>query len=163
MSSSVEAITLVCSDGGEFKITVRAAKLSSLLNRLLAEDVCVSDDRKIEITGGVDSKTLVKVIEYCEKHAPTADSGASDSDAEELKKWDIEFMKMDVEDILFHIVMAANYLNIKGLSDLACQTVADLMKGMTVSQMRKIFHIENDFSSEEQEELRRQHPECFFD
>ncbi|KAK4267828.1 hypothetical protein QN277_024561 [Acacia crassicarpa] len=163
MSSYVEAITVVCSDGGEFKITVTAAKLSKLLNDSLAEDVCVPDDRKIEITGGVDSKTLEKVIEYCEKHAPTADSEASDSDGEELKKWDIEFMKMDVEDILFHILMAANYLNIKGLLDLACQTAADLMKGMTVSQIRKIFHIKNDFSSEEHEELRRQHPGCTFD
>ncbi|KAK4267824.1 hypothetical protein QN277_024557 [Acacia crassicarpa] len=159
MSSFVEPITVVSSDGGEFKITVSAAMLSKRLNGLLVEDVCVSDKCKVPITE-VHSKTLVKVIEYCEKHAP---SGASDSDAEELKIWDIEFMKVDVEDTLFDMLKAANYLNIKGLLDLACQTVADLMEGKTVSQIRKIFHIENDFSSEEQEQLRRQHPGCSFD
>ncbi|KAK4267825.1 hypothetical protein QN277_024558 [Acacia crassicarpa] len=162
MSSSVEAITVVSSDGGEFKITVSAVMLSKRLNELLVEDICVSDKCKVPITE-VDSKTLVKVIEYCEKHAPRANSEASDSDAEELEKWDIEFMKVDVEDTLFDMLKAANYLNIKGLLDLACQTVADLMEGKTVSQIRKIFHIENDFSSEEQEQLRRQHPGCSFD
>ncbi|KAK4267826.1 hypothetical protein QN277_024559 [Acacia crassicarpa] len=162
MSSSVEAITVLSSDGDEFKITVSAAKLSKPLNWML-EDVCFSDDCDEVPTIEVNSKTLVKVIEYCEKHAPRANSGASDSDAEELKKWDIEFMKMDVKDILFHILMAANYLHMEGLYDLACQTAADLMKGMTVSQIRKIFHIKNDFSSEEQEQLRRQHPGCSFD
>ncbi|KAI9081318.1 hypothetical protein K1719_036739 [Acacia pycnantha] len=161
MSSSVEAITVLSSDGDEFKITVSAARLSTLLNRML-EDVCVSDDCEGPIIA-VNSKTLVKVIEYCEKHAPRANSVSSDSDAEELKNWDIEFMKVDVEDALFDILKAAKYLHIEGLLDLACQTVADLMKGKTLSQIRKIFDIKNDFSSEEQEQLRRQHPGYSFD
>ncbi|KAK4267827.1 hypothetical protein QN277_024560 [Acacia crassicarpa] len=162
MMSSVEAITVVSSDGSEFKITVSAAMLSKLLNGMLELKVIVSDDCKVPITR-VNSKTLVKVIEYCEKHAPRANSGASDSDAEEQKKWDIEFMKVDVEDTLIDILMAASFLNIQGLLDLACQTVADLMKEKTLSQIRKIFHIKNDFSSEEQDQLRRQLPGCFFD
>ncbi|KAI9081303.1 hypothetical protein K1719_036724 [Acacia pycnantha] len=159
-SSSVEAITVLSSDGDEFKITVSAAMLSTLFYGML-EDGCVSDDWKVPLFL-VNSKTLVKVIEYCEKHAPRANSVSSDSDAEELKNWDIEFMKVDVEDALF-ILMAANYLDIEGLLDLACQTVADLMKGKTLSQIRKIFHIKNDLSSEEQEQLRRQHPGYSFD
>ncbi|KAI9073145.1 hypothetical protein K1719_036740 [Acacia pycnantha] len=162
MSSSVEAITVVSRDGGEFKITVTAAMVSNLLKEILEVDVCVSDDCKVPLFL-VNSKTLVKVIEYCEKHAPRANSGASDSDAEELKNWDIEFMKVDVEDALFDILMAADFLHIQDLVDLACQTVADLMRGKTLSQIRKIFHIKNDFSSEEEEQLRRQHPGCFFD
>ncbi|KAK7854496.1 skp1-like protein 1b [Quercus suber] len=40
---------------------------------------------------------------------------------------------------------AANYLVIKGLLDLNCQAVADMMEGSTIDQIRKIFHIENDF------------------
>ena len=50
--------------------------------------------------------------------------------------WDSEFVKVD-QSTLFDLILAANYLNIKGLLDLTCQTVAQMIKGKTpeVSQM----------------------------
>ncbi len=38
-------------------------------------------------------------------------------------------------------VQAANYLNIKGLLDLTCQTVAQMIKGKTPEEIRKTFNI----------------------
>ncbi|PKI49138.1 hypothetical protein CRG98_030484 [Punica granatum] len=47
---------------------------------------------------------------------------------------------------------AANYLNIKGLLDLTCQTVVDMIKGKTPEEIRKAFNIKNNFTPEEEEE-----------
>ena len=42
--------------------------------------------------------------------------------------------------------MAANYLDIKGLLDVTCKTVADMIKGKTPEEIRKTFNIKNDFT-----------------
>ncbi|BAT13930.1 Os11g0456300, partial [Oryza sativa Japonica Group] len=59
------------------------------------------------------------------------------------------------------IPQAANYLNIKGLLDLTCQTVADMIKGKTPEEIRKTFNIKNDFTPEEEEEIRRENQWAF--
>ncbi|XP_028084096.1 uncharacterized protein LOC114285257 [Camellia sinensis] len=51
---------------------------------------------------------------------------------------------------------AANYLNIKSLLDLTCQTVVDMIKGKTPEEIWKTFNIKNDFSADEEEEVRRE-------
>lgn len=59
------------------------------------------------------------------------------------------------------VFQAANYLNIKGLLDLTCQTVADMIKGKTPEEIRKTFNIKNDFTPEEEEEVRRENQWAF--
>lgn len=62
---------------------------------------------------------------------------------------------------LISLVQAANYLNIKNLLDLTCQTVADMIKGKTPEEIRKTFNIKNDFTPEEEEEVRRENQWAF--
>ena len=69
--------------------------------------------------------------------------------------WDQEFCMVD-QCTLFEIVLAADYLDIKALLDLSCKTVANMIKGKTTEEIRKEFNIKNDFTPEEEEEIRRQ-------
>ncbi|KAK8926028.1 SKP1-like protein 1B [Platanthera zijinensis] len=43
-----------------------------------------------------------------------------------------------------------------GLLDLTCQAVDDMIKGKTPEEIHKTFNIKNDFTHEEEEEVRRE-------
>lgn len=111
----------------------------------------------------VSAKILAKVIEYCQEHAKAGDGGDSSKTTktdEELKAWDAEFTKVD-QGTLFELILSANYLNIKPLLDLTCITVANMIKGKTPEDIRKTFNIENDFTPEEEEEVKRENQWAF--
>ncbi|KAF7045322.1 hypothetical protein CFC21_054439 [Triticum aestivum] len=153
-------ITLKSSDGEEFQVEEAVAMESQTIRHMI-EDDCA--DNGIPLPN-VDSKILSKVIEYCKKHVQ-ADSSSSTSTAaaapaEDLKSFDAEFVKVD-QATLFDLILAANYLNIKGLLDLTCQTVADMIKGKTPEEIRKTFNIKNDFTPEEEVEIRRENQWAF--
>lgn len=108
----------------------------------------------------VDGKTLTKVIEYCKHHVNdvTAVSGAADGKEEgaaqqkkedsltaPMSQWDTDFCKLEDSD-LFALTLAANFLDIKGLLDICCKTIASYIKGKTPDEIRKRFNIVNDFS-----------------
>ncbi|TVT97411.1 hypothetical protein EJB05_57346, partial [Eragrostis curvula] len=160
-------ITLHSSDGEQFEIEQEVAMQSQTIRHMI-EDDCTDNGVPLP---NVDSKILSRVIEYCNKHAEAAaktDDGAAaaaasstgSGDNKELKAWDAEFVKVD-QATLFDLILAANYLNIKDLLDLTCQTVADMMKGKTPEEIRTIFNIKNDFTKEEEEEIRKENAWAF--
>ncbi|KAK9165096.1 hypothetical protein Scep_000287 [Stephania cephalantha] len=148
-------ITLMSCDKEAFDVD-EAVALESLTIKHMIEDT--NPDSAIPVPN-VTGKILAKVIEYCKKHveSPKSDDRALEED---LKNWDAEFVKVD-QATLFDLILAANYLNIKSLLDLTCQTVADMIKGKTPEEIRKTFNIKNDFTPEEEEEVRRENQWAF--
>ncbi|KAJ4916237.1 SKP1-like protein 4 [Raphanus sativus] len=156
-------IILKSSDGESFEVD-EAVALESQTIKHMVEDDCVADGIPLP---NVTSVILAKVIEYCKKHvdaAAEAEAGDKDiygnTEDTELKKWDTEFVNVD-QPTLFDLILAANYLNISGLLDLTCKTVADMMVGKTPEQMRAHFNIKNDYTKEEEEEVRKEHAWAF--
>lgn len=68
-----------------------------------------------------------QVLEYCAHHRndppPPADEGEeSRKRTTEIGDWDAKFINVD-QEMLFEIILAANYLDIKPLLDVGCKTV----------------------------------------
>ncbi|CAL5039806.1 unnamed protein product [Urochloa decumbens] len=173
MASPATTFTLISSDDERFEVTEAAANMSQTIRHMI-EDGCV--DGGIPLPN-VNSKTLAKILEYCNKHAaaaaastvPAASSdeagGSSSSNAsagkdEDLASFDKAFVDVD-QCTLYDILLASNYLEIKALLDLACQKVADMIRGKTPEQIRETFGIKNDFSPEEEEEIRKENQWAF--
>ncbi|CAK7346146.1 unnamed protein product [Dovyalis caffra] len=155
--STSRKFTLKSSDGEAFEVDEAVALESQTIKHMI-EDDCA--DNGIPLPN-VTSKILSKVIEYCKKHVETPKSDDRPSSADDdLKAWDTEFVKVD-QATLFDLILAANFLNIKNLLDLTCQTVADMIKGKTPEEIRKTFNIKNDFTPEEEEEVRRENQWAF--
>jgi S-phase kinase-associated protein 1 len=51
---------------------------------------------------------------------------------------------------------AANYLEISTLLDEGCKIIANMIKGKSPSEIRRIFNIQNDFTPEEEEQIKRE-------
>ncbi|MCL7047730.1 hypothetical protein MKW94_027951 [Papaver nudicaule] len=158
MSTSAKMVTLKSSDGETFDVDEAVALESQTIKHMI-EDDCA--DNGIPLPN-VTSKILAKVVEYCKKHVESRgqDDPTDKKKTDEFKTWEAEFVKVD-QATLFDLILAANYLNIKELLDLTCQTVADMIKGKTPEEIRKTFNIKNDFTPEEEEEVRRENQWAF--
>jgi S-phase kinase-associated protein 1 len=156
--SSTKKITLKSFDGETFEIDEMVA-LEMQTIKAMIEDNC-ADDTGIPVPN-VTSKILAKVIEYCNKHVEIPSSEEEKPrNEDDLKAWDKDFVNVD-QATLFELILAANYLNIKNLLDLTCQTVADMIKGNSPEEIRNLLNIENDFTQEEEEEVRRENQWAF--
>ncbi|OMO97849.1 SKP1 component [Corchorus olitorius] len=155
MASTSKKILLQSSDGETFEVEEAVAVESQTIKHMI-EDGCA--DTEIPLPN-VTSQTLSKVLEYCKKHVEAA-ADKEKKPEDDMKAWDTEFMKVD-QNTLFDLILAANYLNIKGLLDLTCRTVADMMKGKSPEEIRKTFNIINDYTPEEEAEVRKENQWAF--
>lgn len=131
----------------------------------------------------MNEAVLRKVLEWCEHHKnDPAASADDDSDSRkkstDIEEWDQKYMAVD-QEMLFEIILvrlvssaifkpgsstltlniltqAANYLDIKALLDVGCKTVANMIKGKSPEEIRKTFNIQNDFTPEEEDQIRRE-------
>lgn len=151
-------LKLMSSDSQTFEVDEEVAHESQTIKNMIED---TGSEETIPLPN-VSGRILAKVIEYCVFHVE-ANKKVDDKPAkteDDIKQWDTEFVKVD-QATLFDLILAANYLNIKGLLDLTCQTVAQMIKGKTPEEIRKTFNIKNDFTPEEEEEVRRENQWAF--
>lgn len=153
-------ITLQSESGEDFKVPREIAEYSATIANIIVD---VGDvDQPIPLSN-VSSPILAKLIEFLTYHHNNPDS--SDADKKEDKRtddispWDKEFCNVE-QPVLFELILAANYLDIKSLLDVTCKTVAHMIKGKTPEQIRQTFNIKNDFTPEEEEQVRRDNAWC---
>ncbi|KAL1981442.1 hypothetical protein VTN96DRAFT_2658 [Rasamsonia emersonii] len=154
--ASANTITLQSSDGVEITVEREVAERSVLIKNML-EDLGTTDE-PVPLPN-VNEAVLKKVIEWCTHHKNDPPSTGDDDDSRrkttDIDEWDQKFMQVD-QEMLFEIILAANYLDIKALLDVGCKTVANMIKGKSPEEIRKTFNIQNDFTPEEEDQIRRE-------
>ena len=112
----------------------------------------------------VKSQILTKVIEFCthyqsepmnEIEKPLKSANMHDV----VQEWYASFVNVE-QEVLFEMILAANYMDIKPLLDLTCATVATMIKGKTPEEIRAHFNIVNDFTPAEEAQVREENKWC---
>jgi len=154
-------IKLQSSDKEVFTVDVDVAKASVTIKTML-EDLGIGeeDDHEVVPLPNVNAAILKKVITWAEYHKDDPPPTGEDEENRERRtddicQWDQDFLKVD-QGTLFELIQAANYLDIKGLLDVTCKTVANMIKGKTPEEIRKYFNIKNDFTPEEEQAIREE-------
>ncbi|XP_075253695.1 S-phase kinase-associated protein 1-like [Convolutriloba macropyga] len=183
-SSKNNILCLKSSDGELFRVTEGDVWLSGTIRRMCEECPPASQQKKQgegeNVAGeteeeeeeeeqiplaNVHSKILRKVIEWLKHHKDDPEMPEDDDDDRRVKRiddippWDQEFLKVD-QSTLFEIMIAANFLDIKGLLEVGCKTVAGMIRGKSTEELRKLFNIVNDFTPEEEEKIKRENAWC---
>ncbi|AEO57844.1 hypothetical protein MYCTH_2315211 [Thermothelomyces thermophilus ATCC 42464] len=157
---SVQKVILASNEGSHIEVDRVVAERSMLIKNLIEDlgDEAIANS-PIPIPN-VNDPVLRKVVEWCEHHRNDAVQSADDENdnrkkTTDIDEWDQKFMQVD-QEMLFEIILAANYLDIKALLDVGCKTVANMIKGKSPEEIRKTFNITNDFTPEEEEQIRRE-------
>lgn len=167
-----DLITLITSDNK----TIQAPKNVVELNTIIKELIDDISDESIPIpVPNVEERILNLVIDFCKQHVNDPIEKEKDEDAEYLdededkdenedendkmeeKSWDDQFCESQKIEDIFHLLNAANYLNNKKLLDLLIKYVANLIKGKTRDEICELFGVENDFTPEEEEAIRKEY------
>jgi S-phase kinase-associated protein 1 len=150
-----KTVKLAASDAPENPLEVPySVAIMSVTIKNILEDFGGATDVPVPLHN-VTAKMLAKVVEYCTYH----DAHPQEEKKDDILPWDKDFCAVD-QTTLFELILAANYLDIKPLLDLACKTVANMIKGKTPEEIRKTFNIKNDFTPEEEEKIRKENEWC---
>uniref|UniRef100_A0A6U3WK45 Uncharacterized protein n=1 Tax=Ditylum brightwellii TaxID=49249 RepID=A0A6U3WK45_9STRA len=160
---SEEIVNLVSKEGDSFEVPISVAKLSKLVETTIDEDADEDETQEIPLPN-VKATVLSKVIDFCKhyKQEPMTQitTPLKSSKIEEIvQKWYADFVKVE-QVLLFELVIAANFMDIKPLLDLTCLAVSVMIKGKSADDIRKIFNISNDFTPEEEAQVREENKWC---
>ncbi|CAI0550225.1 unnamed protein product [Linum tenue] len=141
MSTTRKLITLKSSDGESFEVD-EAVAMQSLTIKHMHIEGHVDIDGAIPLPH-VTSKILAKVIDYCQKEAEAdADAGGGDEDVK--RAWEMSDLAGVGEDTLWDLLLAANYLEVEGLLDLAYEAVEEMVKGRIDPEIRMVLNLRED-------------------
>jgi S-phase kinase-associated protein 1 len=156
-------VHLVSQEGESFDVALGTAQMSELVRTMIDEDQ--EDDEAQEIPlPNVKSTILALVIEFIRHFAtePMTEIEKplkSANMSEVVQEWYANFVAVE-QETLFELILAANYMDIKSLLDLTCATVASMIKGKSPEEIRKTFNIVNDFTPEEEQQVREENKWC---
>jgi S-phase kinase-associated protein 1 len=135
-------IVLECRHGERIVISKQSAKLSDMLRTVIENS---REDDVIPLRN-ISVSVMNKICEYF-KHYENCDFEKfqeiekpirSTNMRDIVNEWDAEFINVK-DDMLFELISASNYLDIKPLLDLSCAKIATKIKDKSIEKIKKIF------------------------
>eukprot|EP00036_Acanthoecidae_sp_10tr_P011963 CAMPEP_0182915650 /NCGR_PEP_ID=MMETSP0105_2-20130417/455_1 /TAXON_ID=81532 ORGANISM="Acanthoeca-like sp., Strain 10tr" /NCGR_SAMPLE_ID=MMETSP0105_2 /ASSEMBLY_ACC=CAM_ASM_000205 /LENGTH=181 /DNA_ID=CAMNT_0025052529 /DNA_START=87 /DNA_END=632 /DNA_ORIENTATION=+ len=152
-------VKLLSSDGKEVPIPVKHAMKCNLLKNML-DDLGVDEATDAIPVEKVNGEILEKIKDYCAKHEDDKTELTPEEETElreqPITGWDKDFIDVPLAT-LFHMILAANFLDIKSMLNLTCKGVAEMIKGKSPDEIKKIFGIEGEFTEEEKRAVYEEH------
>ena len=145
-------IKLKSSDGKEIEISKKAANKSGLLKGIIED---FPDNTEIPVNQ-VNSSILEKVKEYLvhyqDEEPPQIEVPLKSMDFKEcVSEWDYNYLGEDI-DLIFNLINASNYMDIKSLLEIASAKLGSKIKGMTSEAVKKDFEIP-ELTKEENDQI----------
>jgi len=158
-----KTVHLHSQDGESYDVPLSVAVMSELVKTMIDEGQDDEEAQEIPLPN-VKAVILAKVIEFMQhsKVEPMTEIEKplkSANMTEVVQEWYSTFVNVE-QETLFELILAANYMDIKPLLDLTCASVASMIKGKTPEEIRKTFNIVNDFTPEEEAQVREENKWC---
>mmetsp|Transcript_21973 Transcript_21973/g.47306 ORF Transcript_21973/g.47306 Transcript_21973/m.47306 type:complete len:183 (-) Transcript_21973:227-775(-) len=149
-----ETLKITTQEKDVLEIPKKVGMMSVLITTMVEGD---KEEKEIPLPN-VKTAIMKKVISYMTYHVDNPPEEIekplkSANMADVVSQWDADFVDVS-QEMLFELILAANYMDIKPLLDLTCAKVASMIKGKTPEQIRKTFNIQNDFTPEEEAAVR---------
>ncbi|KAB1199094.1 SKP1-like protein 1A [Morella rubra] len=159
-------ITMRTAEGQVFEVD-EAVAMEFQTVKSFFEDDSVSYDSVIPLPN-VSTRALSRVVFYCKRSLDFGAKSAAAIDEDDKKKakeereaFEVEFVRDEDDEEIKELVLAANYLNIKDMLDSLNQSVANRIQNKSVEYVRRFFGIENDFTPEEEAQIRQENAWAF--
>ena len=140
-----QMLTLVSGDGQLFLLEQKFACISKLLRTAIDSDA-TADQIPLPSTTSV---TLKLIVEYMTHHRgeelPVIEKPLKSTLMKDVCAdiWDADFIDKvgDERQILYNLILAANYMDITSLIHLGCAKVASLIKGQPLDKIKDILAV----------------------
>jgi len=139
---ATKELRLTSKDKKEFKVERKHAFISTLVKTSLE-----NDDKADEVPiPGVTGAILELVVNYMKEHKgvepPIIEKPLRSKVMKDVcpHKWDADYIDKigDTRQMLYDLILAANYMDIKSLLHLGCAKVASLIKGQPLEKIKEI-------------------------
>ncbi|KAL2015158.1 hypothetical protein VTK56DRAFT_6190 [Thermocarpiscus australiensis] len=167
-------------NGKVFVVERVAAEQAGVIQTLVGDfDESELGKSVIPLLIDVSDDCLAKVFKWMEHHKGDDQNNAASKKTEaadqevgdnkpdtmdepaKLTAWDKAMFDAVDSQMLYEILITANYLDIKPLVEMGCQVVADMIRGKTTQEIREILGLEDDLTPEQREAVRKEYPWAF--
>jgi S-phase kinase-associated protein 1 len=140
------SVRLISSDDHTIVVEPKAAKMSEVLKNII-EDLPEEDSpiRVPNVTGDI----LALVMQYCDNHKNDPPGSPV-----EIGDFDAAFIRDKNKDTLINLIKAADFLQIDGLVNLICPTLANkFIQAINIQRIFEAFRTENKFTEQEEQDV----------